>query len=154
MTMGKLNAKLLSTFINWKCGAPQFEIGEDYRSLIITGPNAGGKTIVLKTIGLVTLATMSGLHISAVKDTEIAVFDHIFVDIGDNQSLENALSTFSSHMKNLSEFFDHQIIIPYFYSMKLVVVQSRMESCNCHILFRRVLSKRMYDGCYNTLWRN
>lgn len=79
------------------------QIGDDYRSLIITGPNAGGKTIVLKTIGLVTMATMSGFHITASKDTEIAVFDKIFVDIGDNQSLENALSTFSSHMKNLSE---------------------------------------------------
>ncbi|QGH32815.1 endonuclease MutS2 [Gracilibacillus salitolerans] len=80
-----------------------FEIGENYRSLIITGPNAGGKTIVLKTIGLLTLATMSGFHISADKETEISVFENIFVDIGDNQSIENALSTFSSHMKNLSE---------------------------------------------------
>ncbi|MFC4409771.1 endonuclease MutS2 [Chungangia koreensis] len=80
-----------------------FEIGTDYRSLIITGPNAGGKTIVLKTIGLVTLSAMSGFHIPAERGTEIAVFDRIFVDIGDNQSLENALSTFSSHMKNLSE---------------------------------------------------
>ncbi|HGE5780120.1 MULTISPECIES: endonuclease MutS2 [Bacillus] len=80
-----------------------FEIGRNYRSLIITGPNAGGKTIVLKTIGLLTLATMSGLHIAGDKETEIAVFENIFVDIGDNQSIENALSTFSSHMKNLSE---------------------------------------------------
>ena len=80
-----------------------FEIGENYRSLIVTGPNAGGKTIVLKTIGLLTLATMSGFHINADKQTEISVFENIFVDIGDNQSIENALSTFSSHMKNLSE---------------------------------------------------
>ncbi|MBJ8100435.1 MULTISPECIES: endonuclease MutS2 [Bacillus cereus group] len=80
-----------------------FEIGQEYRSLIITGPNAGGKTIVLKTIGLLTLATMSGFHIAGDKETEIAIFENVFVDIGDNQSIENALSTFSSHMKNLSE---------------------------------------------------
>ncbi|WP_068982631.1 MULTISPECIES: endonuclease MutS2 [Lysinibacillus] len=80
-----------------------FEIGQDYRSLIITGPNAGGKTVVLKTIGLLSLATMSGFHIVADKVTEIAVFTNVFVDIGDNQSIENALSTFSSHIKNLSD---------------------------------------------------
>lgn len=86
-----------------KNGVPlDFEIGKDYRSLIITGPNAGGKTIVLKTLGMLTLATQSGFHIKAKEDTEISIFNNIFVDIGDNQSIENALSTFSSHVKNLA----------------------------------------------------
>ena len=84
-----------------------FKIGNDYRSMIITGPNAGGKTIVLKTVGILTLAVQSGFHIAADKDTEIAIFKNVFVDIGDNQSIENSLSTFSSHMKNLSDIVNN-----------------------------------------------
>ncbi len=79
-----------------------FNITKDYRALIITGPNAGGKTVVLKTVGILTLMVMSGLHISADKTSEISIFDNVFVDIGDNQSIENSLNTFSAHMKNLS----------------------------------------------------
>ena len=91
-----------------------FEIGQDYRSLIITGPNAGGKTLVLKTIGILTLATMSGFHIEANRNTNISLFDQIFVDLGDDQSLENALSTFSSHMKNIADIMkkaDHNTLL-------------------------------------------
>ena len=87
-----------------KDGVPlNFEIGKDYRTLIITGPNAGGKTVVLKTVGMLTLAVQSGFHIAAKEGTEMAVFNKMFVDIGDNQSVENALSTFSSHVKNLAQ---------------------------------------------------
>lgn len=87
-----------------KNGVPlDFEIGNAYRSIIITGPNAGGKTVVLKTVGLMTLAVMSGFHISCKEGSEMAVFDNIFVDIGDNQSVENSLSTFSSHVSNLAK---------------------------------------------------
>lgn len=85
------------------CVPLDFQIGDSYRSLIITGPNAGGKTVVLKTVGLMTLAVMSGFHVSCREGSEMSVFDKVFVDIGDNQSVENSLSTFSSHVKNLAE---------------------------------------------------
>ncbi|EOL45862.1 endonuclease MutS2 [Enterococcus caccae] len=78
-------------------------LGKDYRGLTITGPNAGGKTVVLKTVGLICLQTMLGVQIVADAGTNIAIFDQIFVDIGDQQSIENALSTFSGHMHNISE---------------------------------------------------
>ena len=118
------------------------KLGKEKKLMLISGPNTGGKTVTLKTIGLLTLMAHSGLPIPADSNSQIGKFDKVYADIGDNQSIESYLSSFSAHIKNIAEMLEKVMKTRLYLSMRLVQLLIQNKDQHWHKQYLRNLYKR------------